>query len=414
METTGSRYLGEGFRLEPDFREGTIDALSQPVATLEAEPTVTVVKKVPRTNLDYVFDDPAEGEPGRDRMLVHGLWELLLVLALAGLAYMLYREQGSAFSGDGLRQLLLDASILGALGAASAIALRAGIPNLAVGPVAIAAGVYAGNHASASPVQIMLVVIGLSAAVGAVHGLVAVGLHVPGWAVSVGVGLALLVWSQHQSQVSGTPSYNPSPHAYYWFGGFAVLSVIFGLLGLVPSIRRRFGRLRPVADPALRRGVIAAVIAVSATVASAILAGVGGALATTSTGQVNTSAGLELTALGLGAALLGGTSAYGRRGGVFGTVLAVGVIIVAGEYGAATGRNWDPALLAAVAIGLGLVVTRLVERFGRPDAGGDEVEEEDWMPQVHSSTSATRTWPTTPTTTTSNSLWASDEAWGSK
>jgi hypothetical protein len=205
------------------------------------------------------------------------------------------------------------------------------------------------------------------------------------------------------------------PHAYYWFGGFVALSVIFGLLGLVPSIRRRFGRLRPVADPAQRRGVIAAVIAVAATVVSAILAGLGGALATAGTGQVNTSAGLELTAIGLGAALLGGTSAYGRRGGVFGTVLAVGVILIAGSYGEATGRNWDPALLAAIAIGVGLVITRLVERFGRPDPGRDDSEDEDWVPQIHSTAaSTTRTWPATTTTTTSSSLWASDEAWGSK
>src|SRR5258706_4176859 len=94
--TASSRYLGEGFRHEPDFREGTttLDAESSPgttavtttgsgVAVIDAEPTVTVAKWAPTTNLDNVFDDPADGEPGRDRMLVHGLWELILVLALA-------------------------------------------------------------------------------------------------------------------------------------------------------------------------------------------------------------------------------------------------------------------------------------------------------------------------------------------
>ena len=52
--------------------------------------------RVPPPNLDYVFDDPADGEPGRDRMLVHGLWELVLALALAGVGYLLYRARASA------------------------------------------------------------------------------------------------------------------------------------------------------------------------------------------------------------------------------------------------------------------------------------------------------------------------------
>src|SRR5690606_40879309 len=42
-------------------------------------------------NLDYVFDDPAHGEPGRDRMLVHGIWELGLAVALAAATYLLFR-----------------------------------------------------------------------------------------------------------------------------------------------------------------------------------------------------------------------------------------------------------------------------------------------------------------------------------
>ena len=77
--------------------------------------------------------------------------------------------------------------------------------------------------------------------------------------------------------------------------------------------------------------------------------------------------GLELTALAVGVALLGGTSAFGRRGGIFGTVLAAALLAVAMAYTQAIGHPWTAFALAAVAIALGLGVTRVVERFGRPE-----------------------------------------------
>jgi hypothetical protein len=167
--------------------------------------------------------------------------------------------------------------------------------------------------------------------------------------------------------------------------------------------------------------VVAAVIAIAATVAASVLAGVGGVLAVSITHRAAASDGLNLTALAIGAALLGGTSAYGRRGGIFGTVLAVGLITVTGQYLNDSDRSWGDAALAAVAIGVGLAVTRLVERFGRPETAAVNGEEE-WAPAGHaapSSSHATRSWrapastTTTTTATTTGGLWASDDAWGS-
>lgn len=424
-QTAGSRYLGEGFRHEPDFREGTMtfDAVSAPgtiatgttagVSGSVDESGPTVARRMSTTNLDYVFDDPAHGEPGRDRMLVHGLWELVLVLALAGVGYLLYRESSAVFSGDGLQGLLLGASVLGLLAAGAAVALRAGVVNLAVGAVAVAAGLYYGHHTGSGIVAVLLVVIGAAAAVGVVQGLITVGLQVPSWAVSLAAGLGILVWAGKQEPVRLTGGYDPSSHAYYWFGGLCAVSVIAGLVGLFPSVRRAVGRSRPVADPAHRRGVVAAVIAVAATMVSTILAGVGGVLAVTVSSRATASDGLEITALALGVALVGGTSAYGRRGGIFGTVFAVGLVIVVQQYLTVTNRSWGTAAFAALTIGIGLAVTRLVERFGRPHPGVAEPEEEDWAPTIHAATG--RTWqpPAATTTTTTGGLWASDEAWGS-
>lgn len=386
--------------------------LAAPVAGADAEATSSPGRRAAATpNLDYVFDDPAHGEPGRDRMLVHGLWELLLVLVLAGAAYLLYREESSAITGAGLRGLMIAAATLGALAAGSALSLRAGAPNLAVGAVAIAAALHFGRNAGGGVLQTLLVVVGLCALIGLVQGGIIVGLHVPAWAASLGVAVLLLAWSTLQDVENVSGNYDPVAHAYYWFGGFCALSVIASLVGLVPWVRRVVGRFRPVADPAHRRGWIAGLITLVATVVATTLAGVGGVLIVTDSGAPAASAGFELTALALGAALLGGTSAYGRRGGIFGTVFAVSLLVVLGEYGDETGRDWSPGLVAAAAIGLGLVVTRLVERYGRPRVSvADDEEELDWVPKIHG-TSDGRTWSST-TATTTGGLWASDDAWG--
>jgi hypothetical protein len=215
-------------------------------------------------------------------------------------------------------------------------------------------------------------------------------------------------------------AYDARPHAYYWFGAFAALSAMAGLLGMVPALRRAVGRFRSVADPSQRRGMGAAAMVVVATVISSLLAAVGGLLSVWSAQAVDATDGLPLTALALGAALLGGTSAYGRRGGIFGTVLAVALVTVAAAYTAAIHHPWSGFALAGVAIGLGLAVTRVVERFGRPDGGTDE-DDEEWSPRVHSAAGTTgaptaRSWQpaATPSTPAVGGLWASDDAWGAQ
>jgi len=404
----GSRYLGEGFRHEPDFREAT--ATVAPEAA-EPEPTVTLARRVAPPNLDYVFDDPEAGEPGRDRMLVHGLWEFVLALALAGVGYLLYRQESAAFSGEGLRTLLLQVTALGLVAAGAAVALRTGAANLAVGAVAVAAAVQFG-HSTGGLLQPLLVVLGLCAAVGVVHGLVVVGLHVPGWAVSLAVAMAVFVWATRRPEATAFTGYAATPHAYWWFGGFCLVSVLGAVVLAVPSLRRAFGRFRPVTDPAHRRGVAAAVVTLLAVVISTVLAGIGGVVSVATTRTAVPSDGLVLTALAIGAALLGGTSAFGRRGGILGTVLAAALMMVAMRYAAATGKSWDPAAFAAVAIGLGLVVTRLVEKYGRPATPGeDDEDDDDWASRATAALSNGRSWQ--PGSSGAGGIWT-DDAWGAE
>ena len=403
--------FGSGEYVPARRETSTFEVTSAPIAGVsDTDSTLPVVTRTASPNLDLVFDDPTEGEPGRDRMIVHGVWELVLALALAAVGYLLYRADSSAFSAGGLRVLLLNTTILGLIAAAAAVGLRAGAPNLAVGAVAIAAAGYYGQHSGDGVQRTLLIMVGAAAAVGLVQGLVVVGLQVPAWATGLAVGLGLFAWAANQGPATLTGGYDPSPHAYYWFGGFCALSLAASLVGLIPTVRRAVGRFRPVADPARRRGTVAALIVVAATIASTLLAAVGGILSVLMTHRTQPGDGLELTALALGAALLGGTSAFGRRGGILGTIFAAGLVTMAIAYGAASHRTWPAAAFAAASIGLGLAVTRLVERFGRPSGARRSADDEDWVPKVHALTPAGRSWQPAPTS--AGGLWASDDAWG--
>jgi ribose/xylose/arabinose/galactoside ABC-type transport system permease subunit len=410
-----SRYQGEGFRIEPEYRSDPTAALAaQPVtgAPAGADPASGVSRRVATPNLDYVFDDPADGEPGPDRILVHGLWELVLALLVAGLGYLLYRGNASVFTGDSLQRLLLEASALGALAMGSALALRTGAVNLSIGTLAAAGGLYYGHNVADGLGKAILVVVGGCAAVGLVHGLAVVGLHVPGWAASLGVAMVVIVWAQHQAAVTISGGYAPERHVYYWFGGFCVLSVLGGLIGIVPSVRRAIGRFRPVADPAQRRGVVAALITLGATVGSAILAGLAGLLAAAQVGSAAPSDGLAVTALALGAALLGGTSAYGRRGGIFGTVFAVALVTLGLEYAAEHQWSWTPASFGAIAVLAGLLVTRLVERFGRPPRGNQD--DGEWQAEPAEPAEPADWSQRNASWSSSGGLWSPDDAWGAR
>jgi ribose/xylose/arabinose/galactoside ABC-type transport system permease subunit len=288
---------------------------SPPVVGVTDESTLAMANRVPPPNLDLVFDDPADGEPGRDRMIVHGLWELVLAIGLAVVGFLLYQAEASAFSAGGLRTLLLNTTVLGLVAAASAIALRAGAPNLAVGAVAVTAAVYYGQHSGAGIQRTWLIILGVAAAVGLVQGLVVVGLHVPAWATSLAVGLGVFAWATEQGPATFTGGYDPGPHAYYWFGGFCAISLVASVVGLVPTVRRAVGRFRPVADPARRRGVVAGLIVIGATVGSTLLAAVGGVLSVLVAHRAQPSDGIALTALALGVALLGGRAPSGGAAG---------------------------------------------------------------------------------------------------
>ncbi|WP_410814646.1 ABC transporter permease [Micromonospora sp. 067-2] len=329
---------------------------------------------VPAAVLENVFDDPTHGEPGRDRIGVHVVWEILLLAGVAALGWLLWQADPAALRGAGLNTLLVDAVGLGLLALAAGLSLRTAAANLAVGPVAVAAALHYAERGDQGLRDSVGPAVAVAALGGLALALAVVVLHVPGWAASLAGAAGVVVFIERRSApVLVQGDYEPGRTAGYLFAGFAAVAVLGGLFGAIRAVRRLVGRYRPIVDPARRRGAVAAVVTGAAVVGSTVLAALAGVLlAANGPGSVIPTTGLEWTVLAIGVALLGGTSAFGRRGGVFGALLAVGLVTTFQAYARARGWTVDTWTIGGVALGVGLLVTRLVETFGRPRPGSTE------------------------------------------
>ncbi|GAA2518965.1 ABC transporter permease [Pilimelia columellifera] len=315
---------------------------------------------------------------GRGHLLAHLVCEAALLVAAAVVAALIYRRDPSLLSGDARQQLMVAVGGLGLLALAAGLSLRAGVVNLAVGPIALAAAIHVAEQGDRG-----IAIAGggavVAAAVGGLAmGALVAGLQVPGWAASLGVGFAAMTFvAQRDAPVTLQGGFEPTAHAVPVLAAVAGLTAVGGLLAAIPAVRRQLGRFRSSGDPAQRPGLIAGLVVVVALGVSSALAAAGGMLLASGAGEpVAPGTGIEWTGLAVGAALLGGVSAFGRRGGVVGTFLAVVLITLVLEL-VDRGRFASPFAVAAGALLLGLVVTRVVERFGRPwavepdDAEGD-------------------------------------------
>lgn len=319
-----------------------------------------------------------DSAPPRDRIAVHWLWELVLLLAVGGLGYLVWREDPDALRGDQLSTLLVYAAAYGLLGLGASVTLRAGAPNLAIGPVAAAAMLYVAQEGGDGVVPPTLLATGAAVALGLGVALLILLFEVPGWAASLAACLVVLVWINLQpSQVELAGAYDPTSQATFLFLTVAAIGMFGGLIASLPPVRRTLGRFRPTGDPAQRRGPAAAFVAGLAVVLSMAFAVPAGVLLATVSGEpVVAGSGLELTGIGMALALVGGVSVFGRRGGVLGGTLAVAALVLFHEYQRMQG--WRISLLATAAVGLavGLAVSRLVEALGRPRPKVEEAEDE--------------------------------------
>jgi ribose/xylose/arabinose/galactoside ABC-type transport system permease subunit len=430
QEAHAMAYDEPGFRRDSVYQPGSYSVSDYPS---DAPDTTLGLSRRPMSSaaLDDVFDDPEHGEPGKDRMGVHASWELALLLAVGAVGFLLYREHADLLKGSQLRDLLVLFAGFGFVTLGAAISLRAGAANLAVGPIAVAAAIFYATQGDRGVVSTTAVAAVIALVAGVVLAVLVVGFQVPGWAASLGVALAVIVWiQQRDDSVSVLGEYDPTRHAYYLAAGFAAVSVVGGLLGSIKTVRRAIGRFRPVSDPARRRGGVAAGLTAGALIASTVLASIGGILLAAREDSVGPggyfeSTGLALTGLAIGAALVGGTSAFGRRGGVFGTVLAVSLLLAVRQMGVAENWRMSDFALAAVTVGVGLVVTRIIEALGRPRSAS-EIEDTDdsWMSPGSAAAPASSwsvprqdSWssslPAQPSAGRTGDLWG-DDRWGGR
>jgi len=320
----------------------------------------------------------------RDRVWVHAVWEVLLAAAVVGAVLAVRHENVDAFSGDGLRDLLVLLASAILLGSAFALSLRAAVPNLAVGAIAVVAGVLTAwlrdQHGYELPLA-ALITLGAAIALGIGMAIVVVGFRLPAWAVSLGAALGLYAAVLSMSAArSVLLEGGPDLRRWAWplAIGAGLLSLIGGALGLMPRTRAMIGRYRPTADAAVGRGGRAATTAAAALVGSCLLAAAAGLIIALRLRAVVPDDGLGLLAQAAAAALLGGTSAYGRRGGLFGTVLAAGFLQLAALWlGLVEAQPWTRPALLGGAILLGLLVGRLVEAAGSVDPPAEEPADED-------------------------------------
>jgi len=323
--------------------------------------------------MDDTADTAVEGplrieDDGRDRLGIHLGWEVVLLLAAAALGLLLYRLDPNSLKRPALDTLLVTGAAIGLLTLGGGLSLRAGVPNLALGPIALAASLQYAEQGDLGLVKAVVPALIIAAAGGLAVGVLILALHVPGWAATLAAALGVIVYDQLRlAPVAVQGKFDPSKEAFFLFGGFALLAVIGGALGTIQPVRRWLGRMRPVGDPARRRGAGAAVPVIGSLVVSSVFAvGAGVLFAAVSTRPIVPGTGLEWTGLAIGLAMLAGTSAYGRRGGIFGTLFAVAGLTLFLDY--AGRKNLDIALFATAAcvLGGGLIATRLVETYGRP------------------------------------------------
>lgn len=303
----------------------------------------------------------------QDRIWIHLAWEAVVALLVLALTVLVVVQVGSV---PRAANVIIGSTVgLLPLAIAFSISLRAAAPNLAVAAIGtLGGGIVAQTSADGGSVMVgVLLAVGAGLAVGVVLGLVVVALHVPAWAASLVVVLGLNAAALALLDGRAVPLGQPLGQAGQTIGlvGFAVLSIAGGALFAVPVVRRWFGAARADRDPARRPPIQSAIPVFLALTASSGVAAVGGVIWTYRVGAAVPLGGFDVIYV-LVAVTLGGASLYGRRAGIFGTLLGSLAVALVGIATTLLDADTPMRNGAVMALGvLGLVATLVVETLGR-------------------------------------------------
>ncbi|SDD94293.1 hypothetical protein [Glycomyces harbinensis] len=345
----------------------------------------------------------ADERPRRDRVVFQFVWGAILLLLTLNALFLIYRREDELFGGefDSLldafdrHALYLTPVLLAAL--AIGMSLRLGAVNLAVPALAFAVTM-------ATPVETniwlyLAYVAGAAVAAGLLYVLLAVAFRVPPWFAGLAVGVLILAALPVVDRLAPRESYSlpGMPNGFYLFGGTAVLAVAGGLIGLSPRVRDGFSAVKRMTDGE-ERSAPAVFLLLGGTILSMLLAaGSGYVVYVFALGPIEGAnslnfgpygaypTGVELQVLAFAIVLIGGTSLWGRSGGVLGVVLATiavwaGLVLWGQAVEDAGEGSWQADYSQAIFAGvllLGLFVSFGLDRLGRPK---EPVEEEEFPP----------------------------------
>jgi hypothetical protein len=338
--------------------------------------------------------EPA-GRPPRDRVVFQLVWEAVLLLLAANALFMVYQRReeilGDVPLADALDEHMSFLAPVLLIALAFGLSLRLGAVNLAVPTLAALAASAPELFIGSDP----WIGLGFTAAAAAlatvVFVLLVLLLRVPPWlagmAVAAGVVavVPLIDGEVFGYELSEAASWDP-PGGAWLLGGAAVLAVIGGLIGLSPGLRDRLSAVREAVDGSGERDAATVWTFIGGVFVSSLLAACAGFLLTVFRDVEGQGEGMfAFAALPFGffvgvelftliVVFLAGTSPRGRRGGVFGTVLAAVLVwtvyVLWGSF--ATGeegglQHWS-GLLAFGLLVFGLAMAAVLDRLGRPKA----------------------------------------------
>lgn len=320
--------------------------------------------------------DEVGGRDSNDRLFVHVVLEVVLLVAAGGAMFWAYQGDGSLFKGESLQSLLLAFGATLMLATASALTLRVRAVNLGLFAFAWAGmALFIKLHKGFGTLVAAGIAVGVAIAAGLVLALLIMLLKMPGWAASLAVGFGMYAVTTLVKVPAAVPDFgiDLSKRAILVVAAALAISLVGGIVGALPGTRRVLGACRDHA-PGGRRTRGAITLTLFGTVGAATLAGVAGVLlALSMPAGASTGGGARLEVLGyagmgLAAALLGGTSALGRRGGFAGTIVASALLF--GVYTLTVAHEWNTDLSVIIGGGLiaGIVVSWLVETLGKPDS----------------------------------------------
>lgn len=314
----------------------------------------------------------------RHRLMILGLQAVpVLLFALILLVFGTLSDRFLTLAN--FRNIIVQAAPVAILGIGMTFVLLTAEIDLSIGAVMYLTGAVLGLGLSGLPIGVgLLIVVLLGGLMGAVNGVLVAYLGVTSFIATLGtlfIGRGIAMWLSNTAMVFFPDAITDLNRTSILGLPFALVAVaVVFALALLVLRTTPFGRqvyaVGQDRDAAAKAGLPVRPILLACFVISGLLAAAGGFVSITQIGAITASYGLQVEFAAIAAAVLGGTSLFGGRGGVSGTLFGALLIQTAGAGLVIV--NADPyvyplvtALIIFAAVAIDGVRTRLLERLER-------------------------------------------------